>query len=49
MKIKSMKKKRSSGADGVPQDLTALGADTLAAPLTKIINASISQSTVPTF
>ena len=45
----SMKKKTSSGADDIPQYLMALGADALAGPLTKIINASICQGKVPSF
>ena len=42
-----MKKKKSSGTDGVTQECLLNGVNTLAIPLTHIINASISSGIVP--
>ena len=50
-KVKSLllktKTKKSAGADEIPQHLMAVGAEALAGPLAKVINASISQGKVP--
>ena len=43
-----MKKKKSSGIDGIGQDLLLMGADIIAVPLTRVINISISKGTFPT-
>ena len=40
--MKQMKKKKSKGADGIPQECLLLGLEALAAPLTGIINQSIT-------
>ena len=43
-----MKKKKSSGIDGIGQDLLLMGADVIAVPLTRVINSSIAKGTFPT-
>ena len=45
--IKSMKKKKSSGIDGVTQECLLNGMEVLAIPLTHIVNTSITSGTVP--
>ena len=40
--MKKLKKKKSAGSDGLGQDQLILGSKTLAAPLGKIINESMS-------
>ena len=42
-----MSKKKSKGPDGVTQELLLLGKETLVAPLTWLINSSISSGTFP--
>ena len=42
-----MKNKKSSGLDELTQEQLKSGADILAIPLTRIINASIEQGTFP--
>ena len=46
--MKSMSKKKSKGNDGVSQECLLLGGEVLAAPLTKIINNSITSGIFPT-
>ena len=41
--IKQMKNKKSSGRDEITQEQMKLGAEVLAIPLTRIINASITE------
>ena len=43
-----MKKKKSSGMDGIGQDLLLMGADIIMIPLTRVINSSILKGTFPT-
>ncbi len=45
--MKNMSKKKSKGIDGVSQECLLLGLDVLAAPLTKIINNSITSGKFP--
>ena len=45
--MKKMKKKKSSGTDGVTQECLLTGSDVLAVPLTHIINTSIRSGEVP--
>ena len=45
--MKEMKKKKSKGNDGIPQDCLLLGQEILAGPLTEIINASITSGVFP--
>ena len=45
--MNEMKKKKSAGMDGISQDILLMGADILAAPLTRVINNSISNGTFP--
>ena len=45
--MKKMTKKKSKGNDDISQECLILGLETLAAPLTEIINASISSGIVP--
>ena len=45
--IKATKKKFSSGADGIPQNIMALGAEALERPLAKVINKSNCNGQVP--
>ena len=45
--ICSLKKKKSSGADGISQEQLVLGANALAVPLTRIINTSIINGEFP--
>ena len=45
--MKSMSKKKSKGKDGVSQECLLIGAEVLAAPLTKIINNSITSGIFP--
>ena len=45
--MEKMKKKKSSGVDGVSQECLLLGKDVLSIPLTRIINSSISEGIVP--
>ena len=45
--MKKMAKKKSKGNYDISQECLILGLETLAAPLTEIINASISTGTVP--
>ena len=45
--MKKMAKKKSKGSDDISQECLILGLETLAAPLTEIINASISTGVVP--
>ncbi len=45
--ICSLKKKKSSGSDGLTQEQLVLGAKALAAPLTRIINSSITSGVFP--
>ena len=45
--IKSLKNKKSSGADGLTQEQLIQGADEIVKPLTKIINKSIKEGTFP--
>ncbi len=40
--ICSLEKKKSSGSDGLTQEQLVLGAKALAAPLTRLINSSIT-------
>ena len=40
--ICSLKKKKGSGSDGLTQEQLLLGAKALAAPLTRLINSSIT-------
>ena len=42
-----MKKKKSSGPDGISQENLILGTDVLVIPLTRIINASIENEEFP--
>ena len=42
-----MKMKKSAGADEIPQECLLLGKSILASPITKIINASITEGRVP--
>ena len=46
--MKQMKKKKSKGNDGITQECLLLGEETLAGPLTEIINQSIETGTFPT-
>ena len=41
--MKKLKKKKSAGIDGLGQDKLTMGANSLAAPLTKIFNKSITE------
>ena len=43
-----MAKKKSKGKDGIPQDCLLLGQDVIAAPLTDVINSSITSGAFPT-
>ena len=45
--MKNMSKKKSKGNDGISQECLLLGLDVLAAPLTKIINNSITSGVFP--
>ena len=45
--ICSLKKKKSSGSDGLTQEQLVLGAKALAAPLTRLINSSITSGVFP--
>jgi hypothetical protein len=45
--ICSLKKKKSSGSDGLIQEQLVLGAKALAAPLTRLINSSITSGVFP--
>ena len=45
--MKKMRKKKSSGHDEISQECLLNGAKILAAPLTKLINQSISTGFVP--
>ena len=45
--MKKMKKKKSSGTDGITQECLLLGVNVLAIPLTHIINTSIMAGEVP--
>ena len=45
--ICSLKKKKSSGVDGLTQEQLVLGAQALATPLTRIINSSITSGVFP--
>ena len=45
--MKAMKKKRSSGTDGITQECLLTGVDVLAIPITHIINTSIKTGTFP--
>jgi hypothetical protein len=45
--ICSLKKKKSSGSDGLTQEQLVLGAKTISVPLTRIINSSISSGIFP--
>jgi hypothetical protein len=45
--IKGMKNKKSSGLDEITQEQLKAGAEILAIPLTRIINASIEQGKFP--
>ena len=45
--ICSLKRKKSSGSDGLTQEQLVLGAKTIAVPLTRIINSSISSGIFP--
>ena len=45
--MKQMAKKKSKGNDGISQECLILGHDVIAAPLTKIINESISSGVFP--
>ena len=46
--LKKLKKKKSSGLDGLSQENLLLGANKLVCPLTKIINQSIREGIFPT-
>ena len=46
--MKKMSKKKSKGRDGISQECLLLGQETLAAPLTNIINQSIATGIFPT-
>ncbi len=43
----SFKKQKSSGSDGLTQEQLVLGAKALAAPLTRLINSSITSGVFP--
>ena len=43
----SLRKKKSSGKDGISQEQIVLGTDTLVIPLTRLINTSITTGEVP--
>jgi hypothetical protein len=45
--MKLMSKKKSKGNDGIPQDCLLQGLDVLAAPLTRVINTSITNGCFP--
>ena len=45
--MKNMSKKKSKGNDGISQECLLLGLDVLAAPITKIINNSITSGVFP--
>ena len=45
--MSKMKKKKSAGPDEISQECLLIGKRILAAPLTKIINTSITQGMVP--
>ena len=45
--LKKLKKKKSSGLDGLSQEHLIMGAKNLSAPLTTIINRSITQGEFP--
>jgi hypothetical protein len=46
--MESMKKKKSSGLDGISQGLLLMGANIIAVPLTRLINNSIEKGVFPT-
>ena len=46
--MKKIAKKKSKGKDGIPQDCLLLGQDVIAAPLTDVINSSITSGAFPT-
>ena len=46
--IKKIKKKKSSGSDGLSQEQLVMGAQTLADPLVTIINESVKTGQFPT-
>ena len=45
--MKKLKKKRSAGIDGLGQDQLILGSKTLTAPLSTIINDSVTSGIFP--
>lgn len=45
--MRSMKKKKSAGKDGISQENLIMGTETLVVPLTRIINESIASGIVP--
>ena len=46
--LRKIKKKKSAGHDGLSQEQMVTGSDALTAPLTKIINESITKGKFPT-
>ena len=45
--MKKMSKKKSKGKDGISQECLLLGLEVIAAPLTKVINSSITAGYFP--
>ena len=45
--MKKMSKKKSKGTDGIPQDCLLMGLEVLVAPLTDVVNCSITTGVVP--
>ena len=45
--MKKMSKKKSKGKDDIPEDCLLLGLEVLAAPLTEVVNCSITTGVIP--